>query len=213
LSQLSQKIARRQEMERQERRERILAAARKVFFKKGFLSATIRDIALEAALSPGLIYHYFDGKDHVYGAICEEAFHILIADLEKPELIRGTIMESLAAVARSYVAFYRNHGEYFDIISFRDMGFKKVDLSPEIRERLNHLSLRALEPIRRLVERGMEQGVIRAVENPWEMALALWAPIEGLLFIHKRGYLDNFSLDLDRLVEMELVAVLDGIGV
>jgi AcrR family transcriptional regulator len=198
-------------MERQERKDRILAAARKVFFSKGYLNATIRDIALEASLSPGLIYHYFAGKDDVYGAICEEAFHLLIAELSKPELIKATVRESTAVLARSYVAFYRNHSEYFDIISFRDLGFKKVDLSPEIRDRLNLLSLKALEPIRLLVEQGLEEGVIRAVDNPWEMALALWAPIEGLLFIHKRGYLDSFSLDLDRLVEVELVAILDGI--
>ncbi|MFH1135643.1 MAG: TetR/AcrR family transcriptional regulator [Pseudomonadota bacterium] len=208
---MSSRMARRQEMERQERKDSILAAARKVFFSKGYLNATIRDIALEASLSPGLIYHYFAGKDDVYGAICEEAFHLLITELSKPELIKATIRESMAALARSYVSFYRNHSEYFDIISFRDLGFKKVDLSPEIRDRLNLLSLKALEPIKLLVEQGVTDGVIRPADNSWEAALALWAPIEGLLFIHKRGYLDNFSLDLDRLVDLELAAILDGV--
>ena len=60
---ISKAIARRQEIERRERRERILNAARNVFFKKGYIGASMRDIALKAELSPGLIYHYFKNKD------------------------------------------------------------------------------------------------------------------------------------------------------
>jgi len=71
MAKLSSVLAKRQEAERRERRERILNAARAVFFEKGYLGATIRDIALKAELSPGLIYHYFAGKDAIYGKICE----------------------------------------------------------------------------------------------------------------------------------------------
>jgi hypothetical protein len=42
-------------------------AAMMVFLKKGYLGTKIRDIALEAQLSPGLIYFYFRGKDEIYG--------------------------------------------------------------------------------------------------------------------------------------------------
>ena len=71
-------LARRREEERQERKERILEAAKIVFFRGGYLGATVRDIALEAELSTGLIYHYFAGRDAVYGKVCEEAFGVLL---------------------------------------------------------------------------------------------------------------------------------------
>jgi AcrR family transcriptional regulator len=146
MRQLRQKIAQRQETERQERRDSILDAARTVFFKKGYLGATIRDIAFEAALSPGLIYHYFDNKDDIYGAICEEAFKILIKKVEEANSVQGPIMDRLVLLAKSYIGFYQDYTEYFEIISFKELGFKKVGLSQKIISNLDHLSRRALEP-------------------------------------------------------------------
>lgn len=206
-----QVLARRQEMERQERRERILNAARNVFFKKGYLGATVRDIALEAELSPGLIYHYYDNKDAVYGAICEEAFLLLLKTLKEAATADGTVIERLNAVGRAYVKFYIEKPEYFEIISFKELGFKKVGLPEDIRRRLDILSEQSLSVIRDLVVRGMDDGTIGPAGDPWEMTLAVWAGIEGVIFIHKRGYLETLGLELDQLVEREIFVI--GFGV
>ena len=88
-AELKEALARRQETERQERRTRILDAGRRVFLKKGYLGTSIRAIAVEAELSPGLIYFYFAGKDEIYGRICEEAFHIAIDLLERASAAKG----------------------------------------------------------------------------------------------------------------------------
>jgi AcrR family transcriptional regulator len=208
---ISERIAERKDEERQERVTRILTAARKVFFQKGFLGSTMRDIALEAALSPGLIYHYYEGKDALYGVICEEGFHALLSSLHKAEMSPGNPMERLTAVARAYVGFYEEYPEYFDIISFRDLGFKRVELSPHIREKLDNLSYQALDVIRRLIKEGVAEGLIPAGENLWDMAMMVWAPIEGLIFIHKRGYMDTFGLDFQKILESELRLVFTGI--
>lgn len=53
------------------RRDAILAAATRVFAKKGFARAKISDIAREAGLSHGLVYHYFDSKAAVFGAMAD----------------------------------------------------------------------------------------------------------------------------------------------
>ena len=211
MSDPKQVLARRQEMERQERRERILNAARNVFFKKGYLGATVRDIALEAELSPGLIYHYYDNKDALYGAICEEAFLLLLKTLQDAAKADGTVLERVNAVGRAYVDYYIQNPEYFDIISFRELGFKKVGLPNDILNRLDDLSKRSLTVVKDLAVQGMDEGSIGPVEDPWEMTLAMWAGIEGVIFIHKRGYLETLGLELDQLVERELAIVAFGI--
>jgi len=76
-------IAKRIEAEKQERIEQILKAARTLFVKKGYLGATMRDIAQEAELSTGAIYVYFSGKDEIYAKVCEEAFHVVIGLIKK----------------------------------------------------------------------------------------------------------------------------------
>jgi AcrR family transcriptional regulator len=55
-----------------DRREQILEAAMVVFSQKGYNRATNKDIAHEAGITPGLIYHYFDNKDAVLRAVIEE---------------------------------------------------------------------------------------------------------------------------------------------
>lgn len=52
--------------EKEKRRDDILAAAKKVFSKKGFASTTIADVAKAAHLSYGSIYWYFESKDALF---------------------------------------------------------------------------------------------------------------------------------------------------
>lgn len=54
------------------RREQIMEAALRVFAKKGFVGASNKDIAREAGITPGLIYHYFESKEALLKAIFED---------------------------------------------------------------------------------------------------------------------------------------------
>jgi len=55
----------------EDRREQIIDAAMRVFAQKGFNKATNKDIAREAGITAGLIYHYFESKEAVLKAIIE----------------------------------------------------------------------------------------------------------------------------------------------
>jgi AcrR family transcriptional regulator len=59
------------DQEKSQRRDEIMAAAKKVFARNGFHATTIADIAKEARLAYGSVYWYFDSKD--------DLFHELIA--------------------------------------------------------------------------------------------------------------------------------------
>jgi AcrR family transcriptional regulator len=56
----------------EDRREQIMEAALRVFAEKGFDRATNKDIADEANITPGLIYHYFESKEKLLKAAIEE---------------------------------------------------------------------------------------------------------------------------------------------
>ena len=204
-------IEKRKQAERQERIDRILKAGRKLFLKKGYLGATVRDIARAAEMSTGVIYLYFEGKDDIYGRICEEAFHILIKLLREASTRGKTTMERLDAIARAYVKFYTDFPDYFDILSFRDMGFKKVGLPDELLEKLDQLSAQSLSILNDVVRNGIEEEIIDHRGESWEMTFALWAVIEGLISIHKRGYMDTFGLQLEELLNHNLRIILKGI--
>jgi AcrR family transcriptional regulator len=55
----------------EDRREQIIDAAMRVFAQKGFVRATNKDIAHEAGITAGLIYHYFESKEALLMAVIE----------------------------------------------------------------------------------------------------------------------------------------------
>src|SRR5687767_7697589 len=57
---------------KRDRREDILQASLKLFAEKGFHGTSMRDIAREADITEGLIYHYFASKRDLFRAIIEE---------------------------------------------------------------------------------------------------------------------------------------------
>lgn len=69
-----------------ERRRHILAAASRVFSKRGVQGATMTEVANEAGISPGLIYRYFPSKDELVTCAMSESTHDLEARwMEPPE--------------------------------------------------------------------------------------------------------------------------------
>lgn len=67
---------------REEQRRKILIAATKVFAHKGLAATKMADIAAEAGISYGLLYHYFTNKEVIFKAAIERAtnsgFRVLI---------------------------------------------------------------------------------------------------------------------------------------
>lgn len=59
-------------MSTQEKRKRLIDAAYKVFVKKGYLNASIKDIASEAGMTSGLVHYYFKNKEELLLSVQEE---------------------------------------------------------------------------------------------------------------------------------------------
>ncbi len=186
-------IAKRKQAERQDRVQQILAAGRKLFLEKDYQGATMRDIALEAALSTGAVYFYFKGKDEIFGKVCEEAFQVLLGELKKAAQNPGTPIERFERVVKAYVAFYTNYPDYFAIL---ELGFRKIELPEEISSTLNELYLQAISILKGIIEEGIRQGYFASGNgNGWELTVTFWASIEGLLFLHRVGQLEGMSLE------------------
>ena len=82
------------------RRLDILRAAARVFRQRGIAAAGMREIAEEAGLSPGNLYHYFSGKDEIL-LFCQE--RTVERMLEAAQQARGSAVDRLRAVLRAHV--------------------------------------------------------------------------------------------------------------
>jgi TetR/AcrR family transcriptional regulator, cholesterol catabolism regulator len=71
----------------EDRREQIIDAAMRVFSQKGFTRATNKDIAREAGITPGLIYHYFENKEALLKAIVEGRSPLRLVNTLSPQVL------------------------------------------------------------------------------------------------------------------------------
>ena len=66
-----------------DRRRQILDAAIRVFARQGFHACRVSDIAREADVAYGLVYHYFDSKDEVLNELFVERWSLLLQAIEE----------------------------------------------------------------------------------------------------------------------------------
>ncbi len=68
-----------------DKRRNILDAAIRVFARQGFHSTRVSDIADEAGVAYGLVYHYFDSKEEVLNELFSERWSLLLAAIEEAD--------------------------------------------------------------------------------------------------------------------------------
>jgi TetR/AcrR family fatty acid metabolism transcriptional regulator len=94
-------------MEKLEREGIIIDAALKVFSRKGYAETRMADIAREAEMSYGLVYHYFENKEKLFDAIVEEwwtGFYNKLEALKKSPIPTD---EKLIGIIRYLLSVYR----------------------------------------------------------------------------------------------------------
>jgi AcrR family transcriptional regulator len=108
-------VAARKQREKEEMRQLILDAARKLFLEKGFDQASIRNIAEQIEYSPGTIYLYFKEKDEIFFALHEEGFARLLQSMAPLQYVADPF-ERLKAMGRIYMEFAKNNKDYYDLM-------------------------------------------------------------------------------------------------
>lgn len=111
------------EHEREETRERILAAARDLVVDGGFDALTMRGVAERVAIAPGTIYLYFGGRDDVARELCRRGYRELLAAMEPVAERVKDPARRLAALLEAYARFGAEHPETYRLIFMADAKF------------------------------------------------------------------------------------------
>src|SRR6185295_13232234 len=92
-----------------DKRRQILDAAIRVFARQGFHATRVADIADEAGVAYGLVYHYFKSKDEVLNELFSERWSLLLAAIDEADRSAElTPRAKLEAAAGFIVESYRH---------------------------------------------------------------------------------------------------------
>jgi AcrR family transcriptional regulator len=165
------------ELIRAARREEILGAAGRVFAKKGFAATKIADIAAEAGLSYGLLYHYFRSKEDVYAGLVDELVERSPLRAASAVDAASGPLERLRVLVGLLLARTAERPELAVLFSQALLG---ESLPPATRSRLLRQGWSTYERIVELVRAAQRSGEAADDERAEELALAIVAMLRGL---------------------------------
>jgi TetR/AcrR family fatty acid metabolism transcriptional regulator len=159
-----------------DKRRMILDAAVRVFARQGFNSCRVSDIADEAGVAYGLVYHYFNSKDQVLNELFTERWSLLLSAIEEIDGRAIPAREKLGAVASFIVDSYRHDPDLMKVIVVEVTraanSFGRTHLA-EIR--------RAYEMIAKIVADAQAAGDFRDDVDPMIVSMWFYGAIEQLL--------------------------------
>lgn len=173
--------AARKEREKQRRREEILAAARELFYEKGYQLTTVEEIAEAAEISKGTVYLYFGSKDELYVSVILEGFGELEKRLVSAVESGASVIEKITVIFSIFIDHCLNHREYFRLTQYFLSESVRENLPLEMRETIDSHSRDLLEVASRVVRQGIEEGVFREDLDPYAASIIGWRTLTGLL--------------------------------
>jgi TetR/AcrR family fatty acid metabolism transcriptional regulator len=159
-----------------DKRRLILDAAVRVFARQGFHACRVSDIADEAGVAYGLVYHYFASKDEVLDTLFLERWQVMLELIREVDAEPMPVREKLGAIASFIIDSYSHDPDLMKVIivevtraanSFGDTHIGTI------RE--------AYELIGAIVEKAQAEGVFKADIEARFAAMAFYGVIEQLL--------------------------------
>lgn len=146
---------------REERREKIIEAARAVFAKSGYHEGSIADIIGAAGIARGTFYLHFEGKRAVLDALLDRFLEELEGqvqrvDITSPVAPEEQLLANVTRVVRTLVA---------NVDLTRILLREAVGLDEEFDQKLFHFDGQVLDLVRRSIATGRRLGLVRPVDE------------------------------------------------
>jgi len=173
----------------EDKRRQLLDAAVRVFARKGFHASRVGDIAAEAGVAHGLLYHYFRSKDQVLEAVFHENWSVLIARIASVEESDEPAADQLRHIAAIVLRTWLHLPDVVRVV------VQEFGRSPELAERIGELA-QPIEAIQRVIARGVERGEFRKDVDPRFAATVVYGSIDELLTAWVLGRLPSGEDDV-----------------
>ena len=160
-----------------DRRRQILDAAVRVFARQGFHGCRVSDIADEAGVAYGLVYHYFRSKEEVLDTLFLERWDVLVATIDEVAAREDMApRDQLHVIASFIVDSYRHDPDLMKVI------IVEVTRAANSFGRTHLVKIReAYDGIAGIVERAQETGTFKSAVTPQYAAMAFYGAIEQVL--------------------------------
>ena len=190
------------------RRQQILEAAIEVFAERGFHSSRVSDIAKQAGVAYGLVYHYFVNKEEILRTIFLERWAIILQVVENAvNEPNRTVHNRLRSILVFLIDVYKRNAALVDVIILELLH------SPEfMREEVIRGFQRAAYGVSELVKQAQATGDFRKTAVPVAFTVLFFGAIEVTFNAVALKVVDIDSMSSEEWADAIMDQLLNGIG-
>jgi TetR/AcrR family transcriptional regulator, fatty acid metabolism regulator protein len=157
-----------------DKRRLLLDAAIRVFARKGYHASRVSDVAKEAGVAYGLLYHYFASKEEVLETIFRETWTAMLDAARGIESTGAPAREQVRKVAAVVLGSWKANPDLIRVL------IREVTRSPHIQQEISEIG-EAFDVLERIVRRGQGAGEFRASLEPRLASWVLYGAMEEIL--------------------------------
>ena len=189
----------RKQRELEQRKELIIEKSKELFFLKGFSKVTIQDICDTIEYGKSAVYNLFESKEEIYGHVYIEAVKILADLTNEIDVDNADAANTFAITTEQIYKFYKEYTPYYKALFFFDSNHMACEQIPEeILKRKYAEKERAMQPVRFLLNKGINKGVLK----PIDVDQVINTYFASLLGIINSFVVENPKNELDLLAAM-----------
>jgi TetR/AcrR family fatty acid metabolism transcriptional regulator len=157
-----------------EKRRLLLDAAIRVFARKGYHASRVGDVAKEAGVAYGLLYHYFGSKEEVLETIFRETWAAMLEAARGIEKTGAPAREQVRKVAAVVLGSWKANPDLIRVL------IREVTRSPHIQREIAEIR-QAFDVLERIVKQGQQEGQFRPSLEPRLASWVLYGAMEEIL--------------------------------
>ncbi len=192
-------IKERKEKHKENLRQSILDAAKKLFLSEGYDATSIRKIAAEIEFSPTTIYLYYKDKAEIAHALHVEGFKLLAVQFGVLQHVKDSF-ERLKAMGEIYIRFALENSDFYELMFV-------------LKEPIAHLKgscvyenweegEKAFQALMMNIAACQEAGYFKNLDTT-AVALIAWSTLHGICSLKLHGHLDHMSEHEPSLQQMD----------
>jgi TetR/AcrR family transcriptional regulator, fatty acid metabolism regulator protein len=186
----------------EDRRRQILDAAVRAFARSGYEACRVGDIATEAGVAYGLVYHYFNSKEEILETIFRDTWNLMLEAIGTVEELEEPADVQLRKVIAIVLRTWKTDPDLVRVL------VREVTRTPHLQREVTEIQ-QAFDALERIVVRGQEQGVFGQELDAKLVGWSLYGALEELLTGWVMGQLPGTDDDV-LLAERSLFALFTG---
>ncbi len=186
--------------EKENKKNTILRAARKLFFDRGFKFVTVDSIAAKAGVSKGSIYLYFDSKEEIYAQVLITDNIELNKNIKIFSTKEASAAELLLEFSQIYINYFLDHNELFRILMTFMLQTEQMNLTQEQNAELIRTTNENIKVISTIIQKGIDSGEFAPAINLRQAQNAIWGLFNGIISLYL--FMGNPAKRADRIHSM-----------